>query len=308
MGAQGPAHTTLIRYALENVKRRNVVTEQYVREAIDKVVVELVRKKLSQSETRRMRGKAKLRESEERYRTLAEAAEDAIFIVNKDMRLQYCNSFAARLFNATPEELVGKFLESIFPSDTYAHQSLSLRKVFETGLPFSVVNQYKFPDQEMWLDTKLVPLRSNSGGVDAVMGISRDITEHKEMEKALRETEERFRSLVEHTNDILWELDQEGAYTYVSPNVQDILGYSPEHLIGKTPFDFMPEEEAERVGQTFAQIVQERRLFTSLQHRTLCKGGKEILLECSGVPIGNEDGTIQGYRGIDRDITKRVDV
>ena len=103
----------------------------------------------------------------------------------------------------------------------------------------------------------------------------------------------------------MWELDQKGAYTYVSPNVQDILGYSPEHLIGKTPFEFMPEKEAERVGQIFAQIVQEKRPFTSLQHKALRKNGKVILLECSGRPITNTDGTFQGYRGIERDVTKR---
>ena len=103
----------------------------------------------------------------------------------------------------------------------------------------------------------------------------------------------------------MWEVNQEGAYTYVSPNVKDILGYSPEQLIGKTPFEYMPEEEAERVVKIFGQAVHKRRLFTSLQHKTLCKNGKVILLECSGSPITNTEGTFQGYRGIDRDITKR---
>ncbi len=125
------------------------------------------------------------------------------------------------------------------------------------------------------------------------------------MKKVLRESEERFRNLVEHNNDIVWEVNQEGAYTYISPNVQHILGYSPEQLIGKTPFEFMPEKEAERVGKIFGQAVRKRRLFTSLQHQALCKSGKVILLECSGRPITNTDGTLQGYRGIDRDITKR---
>ena len=178
MGAQGPSHTTLIRYAIGNVKRRNVVTERYVREAIHKITVEFSEKELSQ-------------------------------------------------------------------------------------------------------------------------------TPHKQLKKALRESEERFRNLVEHTNDILWEVNQEGAYTYISPNVKDILGYNPEQLIGKMPFEFMPEEEAERVSQIFGQAVHERRLFTSLQHQVLCMNGKVILLECSGRPIIDRDGTFQGYRGIDRDITKR---
>ncbi len=67
----------------------------------------------------------------------------------------------------------------------------------------------------------------------------------------------------------------------------------------------MPENEAERVGKIFGQAVHERRLFVSLQHQALCKSGKVILLECSGKPITDTDGTFQGYRGIDRDITKR---
>lgn len=308
MDEAGPSHTTLFRYAVGKVKRRNVVTERYVRKAIHKVTVELVQKELSESETLRNRVEKELWETGERYRTLAEAAEDPIFIVDKDMRLQYCNSFAARLFKVAPGELIEKHLEDLFPSDTFTHQMINLQKVFEAGLPLSIANRFKFPDEELWLDTKLVPLRNDSGSVNAVMGISRDITELKRTEEMLRETEERFRNLVEHTNDILWEVDQDGAYTYISPNVQDVLGYDPKELIGKTPFDFMSEKEAKRVGQIFAQVVQKRRLFTSLQHKTLCKNGKVILLECSGRPYTNTDGTFQGYRGIDRDITKRGEV
>jgi len=142
---------------------------------------------------------------------------------------------------------------------------------------------------------------------EAIHKITRELseTQRKQLKKALRESEERFRNLVEHNNDMVWEVNQEGAYTYVSPNVKNILGYSPEQLIGKTPFEFMPEKEAERVGKIFGQAVHERRLFTSLQHQALCKSGKVILLECSGKPIINTDGTFQGYRGIDRDISKR---
>ncbi len=87
--------------------------------------------------------------------------------------------------------------------------------------------------------------------------------------------------------------------------MKNILGYSPEQLIGKTPFELMPEKEAERVGKIFSQAVHKRTAFTSLQHQAQCKNGKVILLECSGRPITNTDGTFQGYRGIDRDITRR---
>ena len=142
---------------------------------------------------------------------------------------------------------------------------------------------------------------------EAIRKITREQSETlgKRVEKDVRATEERFRNLVEHTNDILWEMNQEGAYTYISPNVQDILGYSAEQLIGKTPFELMPRKEAKRVGKIFGQVVHKRKLFTSLQYKARCKNGKVILVESSGRPIVNRKGTFQGYRGIDRDITKR---
>lgn len=63
--------------------------------------------------------------------------------------------------------------------------------------------------------------------------------------------EEHFRALVETTSDWLWEVDEAGVYTYASPSVQELLGYPPSEVVGKTPFDFMPREEAERVRELF---------------------------------------------------------
>ena len=72
--------------------------------------------------------------------------------------------------------------------------------------------------------------------------------ERKKTEEALRESQEKFRSLVETTSDWIWELDLNGIYTYVSQKVKDLLGYTPDEVLGKTPFDLMLSEEAERVS------------------------------------------------------------
>lgn len=129
--------------------------------------------------------------------------------------------------------------------------------------------------------------------------------ERRQAEALLQQSEERLRNLIERTNDIVWEINQDGAYTYISPQVQDILGYSPEEVIGKTPFDFMPKDEAERVSQIFSQVIREAGPFTSLTHKCLCKNGKVVFMECSGAPIFDSEQTLQGYRGVDRDITER---
>jgi len=124
-------------------------------------------------------------------------------------------------------------------------------------------------------------------------------------EVSLEKSEERFRGLIESTSDWVWESDQNGIYTYASPKVRDLLGYEPEQMIGKTPFDFMPSDEAERVGGLFRDIVESRESFDALENTNLHKDGRSVVLETSGVPVIDKVGNLTGYRGIDRDITER---
>ncbi len=123
--------------------------------------------------------------------------------------------------------------------------------------------------------------------------------------EALQMSKERFRNLVESTSDWLWEVDENGVYTYASPRVRQLLGYEPEELLGRTPFHLMPPEEARRVGEIFAATVAQRRPFASLENANRHRDGHPVVLETSGVPIFDGAGRFRGYRGIDRDITER---
>ena len=116
---------------------------------------------------------------------------------------------------------------------------------------------------------------------------------------------QRLRDLAEYGSDMLWEVDLSGAYTYCSPNVISIMGYEPEELLGKTPFDFMAPEEAKRVGEIFGGVVAAKKPFSLLSHEFCYKSGKIGVMECSGRPIFDDLGELVGYRGIDRDVTKR---
>ena len=138
-----------------------------------------------------------------------------------------------------------------------------------------------------------------------IIGTGIDIAARKRAEEKLRESEEKFRSLIESTSDWIWEIDVNGVYTYSSPKVTDILGYEPGEIMGKTPFDLMPPEEAARLGQQFASITAERRLIQRLENTNVHKTGRLVVLETSGVPVFDKDGQWRGYRGIDRDITVR---
>jgi len=127
----------------------------------------------------------------------------------------------------------------------------------------------------------------------------------KKQEKALAISQGRLRALVETTSDWIWEIDSRGVYTYVSPKVTELLGYSVEEVLGKTPFDLMPPGEADRNALIVQPIIDNAQPIRNLENINAHKDGRCVVLETSGVPILDTAGTVVGYRGIDRDITDR---
>lgn len=136
--------------------------------------------------------------------------------------------------------------------------------------------------------------------------ITATLSERLTKEQAeLRESGERFRNLVETTSDWVWEVDKSGVYTYASPAVSYLLGYEPEYVMGKTPFDLMSSAEAKRVAEIFGRFVAERKPINYLENINLHKDGRQVILETCAVPFFDPAGIFIGYRGVDRDITER---
>jgi PAS domain S-box-containing protein len=118
-----------------------------------------------------------------------------------------------------------------------------------------------------------------------------------------RSSSDRFRQFAEGVPDWAWEVDRDGVYTYVGPGVRQLLGYEPEEVLGRTPFDLMPTGEAERVRAEFERFVEAGEPFSGLRNVNLLKGGGEVVLETNGVPIHDHHGRLIGFRGFDRDVT-----
>ena len=132
-----------------------------------------------------------------------------------------------------------------------------------------------------------------------------DITERKQAEEQLLESEKRYRGLVETTSDLVWAMDQNCVYTYCSPQIRDLLGYEPAEVLGRSPVEFMPPDEAERVGKILANIFKNKLPMTRFENTNLHKDGRQVILETNGTPILDRKGVLRGYRGIDRDVTAR---
>lgn len=143
------------------------------------------------------------------------------------------------------------------------------------------------------------------GGESCFLGIFTDITDRNRAALALRRSEEKYRSLVETSFDVIWEVDSLGRYTYISPQVYDLLGYVEGDFVGHYSTEFMPPEEARRVEALLASVIGAREPFMGLEKCYLHKDGHPVMVESSGVPQYGPGGEFLGYRGSARDITDR---
>jgi len=255
--------------------------------------------------TERKHTEERLRESENKFKTVFENAGGAIFIGDvKTGEIIECNSLAEKLIGRTRTEIIGMHQSLVHPDGEQEKYREKFSRHIQQEHLVDYEGQVQHKDGRkipVWISAETVKI----AGRDAISSLFIDITERKRVEEALRESEHRFRSLVETSSDWVWEIDRNGIYTYTSPKVKDLLGYEPEEIIGKTPFDLMPPDEAKRAAELFNDIVESRKPFDGLENTNLHKDGQLVVLETSGVPIFGEGENLLGYRGIDRDITER---
>ena len=184
------------------------------------------------------------------------------------------------------------------------YMTRALMSVLKLGDKGSVEVGLQLGDDSVF-QTQLDCVRTIVGDSLAALRIGlADTSEREQTEDALRYSEQRFQDIARASADWIWEVNAEGIYTFASNNVQDMLGYNPAEIVGKTPFDFMPPGEMERVAAEFAAIAGRRESFRDLDN-TLChRDGSLRQVQTNGVPILSADGALLGYRGTDRDITE----
>jgi PAS domain S-box-containing protein len=148
--------------------------------------------------------------------------------------------------------------------------------------------------------TRLVP------SVRRALAEARERQDRQASDAALRESEERYRSIVETTNDWIWSVDLDGRMTYSNPAVESILGYTADELAGKFAFDHIAAEDRARAREILAECCSAKRGWTGIVLRWRHKDGSLRHLESNGVPLFGPDGELVGYRGARRDITERL--
>ena len=255
-----------------------------------------------------------LQRKEQGYRLLVENTTDVIWSVDLNLKRSYVSPSIQPLTGFTAEEVVERGILDLL---TPASSELA-KRVLTEGLAAAKENP-SLPDQPrtlelemirkdgstVWAEVRTSFLRDNAGNRVGILGITRDISKRLLAEKSLRRSEQRYRLLTETTGDWVWEIDADGRYTYASPKIKDLLNYQPEEVLGKTPYDLMPPEEAKRIAPLFERITAHRVPFVALENTMLHKNGTRVVVETTGAPFFDAEGRFLGYQGCDRDVTDR---
>ncbi|MDD2782265.1 PAS domain S-box protein [Sulfuricurvum sp.] len=257
--------------------------------------------------TERKQVETLLKEERDFSDRLVETAPVIILILNPQGQIIRFNTYMETLSGYTLDEVKGKdwFTTFLPEADRVKTKALFLSAIddIQTQGNTTIILTKEGESRAIeWYDKTLKTLQGNNIGL---LAIGLDVTERKKNQELLRQSKEKFRALVESTNDLIWEIDQNGKYSYLSPSVETLLGYTPQEVLGKSPFDFMPPEESQRLGAVFQKLVSEQAPILTLENTNICKDGTIKVLETSGVPYFNEKGELSGYRGIDRDISER---
>ena len=247
-----------------------------------------------------------LHESEKRYRALAEAAHDMIFIVDRNFRIQYVNTFGAKQFDTQPADIIGKSLAELFPATADRMQG-NIRKVFNTGQPLCVSNKTPYPKKELWLETWLAPIMdSDNHKVASVMGIARDITLMKKQDEEILRSKQSLENIIEGISDSIFLLSRDLRIVWANNAALKETGCSREELIGsfcykvthnrntpcQAPLDICPVSE---MVKTSKPVVKKHTHFDKL--------GNKKIIEVTAYPIKDSNGEITQFVHIGKDIT-----
>jgi PAS domain S-box-containing protein len=253
-------------------------------------------------------GKAKLQpvttqanqRSKEDWENTFNAISDWVAITDLKGRILRTNTIAEKFTGVALSEIVGQSCCKLVHVSDGPIPGCPLLRMLDSGRRESI--EVQVPGSERWLMVTVDPVVDERGNVIAAVHITRDITERKKTEQGIRESEEKYRDLVEKEKDIIYTLDDKGNITSSNPAVKTILGYEPKELIGKNFRVLIPKDWQKKTEADFNNILKKGEI--TAEAVLLDKKGQPHFVEYSSTAI-REGDKIVGTRGIVRDLTER---
>ncbi len=258
-----------------------------------------------------------LKASEEKFRFLAERMTDVVWLMDTDMNFIYATPSVKKLWGYTPDELVGLDYRELFTDVGLGmlKEAYELRALAEARGDYEYVNHLEMPHIHkhgywVWSDTSVRRLYDHTNRPVGYQGVSRDISDRKDSENALRASEQKYRLLVENVTDVVWTQDNMSRFTYVTPSAEQLWGYPVEELMQLDYRDLFTPESRLLLEQAKTQrkAVEVRGNYTANERQVfehLRKDGTTVWAESVVRRTFDPNGTPSGYLGVSRDITER---
>ena len=259
--------------------------------------------------TEHKQSEARLLESEERYRIVAETATDAIITIERSSEIAFVNSSVEAIFGYNVKEVIGQSLSKLLPGYPLSFHQRSARLDLGTGKGYFGAEPVELRGRHK--DGHEIPLEVTLGeyterGRHLFTFVLRDITERKRAEEELRRKDQRFRSLIENASDVTAILDREGGILYASPSVARVLGYAPEEITGRPAFDLVHPDGREDAVRAFRRRVEDAEAASPSAPKVLRfrhRNGSSRVLEAVARNLFN-DSSVNGLVVNLRDITE----
>jgi PAS domain S-box-containing protein len=247
---------------------------------------------------------AKLTKLQVSYRRLLETANEGIWIFDTKGQTEYVNQRLAQMLGYTIEEMIGRpifeFMERQAQIEIDQWLKQPRQSIQEINQQFDLRLRHK-DGRDIWAIVSTSPILNKHGEFSSAIAMLTDITERQQTEAALRESEERYRSLVVATSQMVWTADTEGQVI----NSQDwrvYTGQSPEEVKDWGWLAALHPEDRQRTAQLWAQAVQERTIYET-EYRLLGADGIYRYFSTRGVPVVTASGSIREWIGVCTDIS-----
>ncbi len=246
-----------------------------------------------------------LEKRKERLNAVLDASKEVIFTKDKTGRYTEVNNTFCELFGLDKEKLLGKTEEDLFSRKEAEELRRDDEKVLESEESYSTIHPLSVDDESRVFDITKVPLKDDEGKIIGVCGFAEDITEERETEKKLKFESSLLNSLLKNVPDSVYFKDKEARFIRVSKSKAEHLNTTREKIIGKTDFDFYPEDEAQEMFEDDMKVMEEEEPIVDKVENITRPGEEERWVSTTKVPRYNEQGEVVGMLGISRDITER---
>ncbi|HZG83520.1 PAS domain S-box protein [Paenibacillus sp.] len=257
--------------------------------------------------TDRKLAEEEIRRSEEKYRLIAENMTDLIAILEPDLRVTYASPSYLKVLGINPTFYEENKAGTLIDEGDRPKVMAKFKELLESKQPIVVEYLFKRRNAEgqpLYVETRGTPILDDRGNVSKVLVVSRDISKRKQYEEALKESEQRFRVIAEHTLDVIKLADRNGIHTYASPSHLSAFGWEPEHYAGKSIFHDTHPEDMARLQQAFAQLALGKET-RSIELRKLTSNGDWVWMESSMTPVLDEKNDIKHIVIVSRNVTDR---